>query len=149
MKFFTRNFNALNYGSEFMREECSMTTYGEQGDCSLLIDNTYLTLDFDIRTNKVVGISGFLGDLNNMERKEIIIPAYNIASLYVDSEIIFQPGISYGMEMKAKGYYDRKKQIVMLENIACVGQHGRCYLISEKIYVSILMNTIIKIYVCI
>ncbi len=115
MKFFTRHVNALNYGSEFMREECSMTTYGEQGDCSLLIDNTYLTLDFDIRTNKVVGISGFLGDLNNMERKEIIIPAYNIASLYVDSEIIFQPGISYGMEMKAKAYYDRKKQIVMLE----------------------------------
>lgn len=149
MNFFTRNCNVLNYGNEFIREECSLTTYGEQGDCSLLIDNTHLTLDFDIRTNKVIGISGFLGDLNHMERKEIIIPSYSIASLFVDSEIAFQPGIGYGMGMKVKISYDFSKQTIMLENLACVGQHGNCYLVSENMYVSIFNNAIMKIYVCI
>ena len=108
MKFFIKDGNGLNYGSEFVREECSLTTYGEQGDCSLLIDNTHLTLDFDIRTNKVIGISGFLGDLNHMERKEITIPSYSIASLFVDSEIEFQPGIGYRMGMKAKASFDSR-----------------------------------------
>lgn len=149
MNFFTRKCKAFNYGSEFVREECSMTTYGEQGDCSLLIGNTYLTLDFDIRTKKVIGISGFLSDLNKMERKEIALPSYSFASLFVDSDMAFQPGIGYGMGMKVNVSYDMNKQIIMLENLAYDGQEGDCYLISENIYVSMLNNAIINIYICI
>ena len=46
-------------------EEESLMTYGGKQETSLCIENTYLTIDIDIDTGLVVGISGFLGDIES------------------------------------------------------------------------------------
>lgn len=52
-------------------EEESLMTYGGKQETSLCIENTYLTIDIDIDTGLVVGISGFLGDLKKNSSTEI------------------------------------------------------------------------------
>lgn len=147
MKFIANSGVEISSGSIFLEDENSLTTYGECGNCSLLIENTCLTLDFDITSKKIIGISGYLGNIGRVPNRNVIIPEYEIASLFTDSKLVFQTGIAYKLMMGTNLFYDNKKRILLLEAKTRKAGMEQCFMIAENIYICLSEKHIIKIYI--
>ncbi len=92
---------------------CFVTKDGG-GDCTLYTGIN--SIDFDIESNRVGGISGdILCDLLDIENREIQPPEdFKDVILYVDNEENFKPGICYNFDMPQKMYYDKNSHILQL-----------------------------------
>ena len=88
--------------SLYQVEEESLMIYGEKAGASLCIENTYLTIDIDIDTGLVVGISGFLGDLKKISSTEISDFTFKKGMLIYKSTMHLEKGIGYDIGYKGK-----------------------------------------------
>ena len=120
--------------SGYYVEEESLMTYGEEQKASLCIENTYLTLDIDIDTGLVVGISGFLGNLKNLLSTKISDITFKKGMLIYKSDICIEKGIGYDIGYKGKILFDKTKRmlVVLIENQP---QSGEWFCVTTNIYV--------------
>ncbi len=95
-------------------EEESLMTYGGKQETSLCIENTYLTIDIDIDTGLVVGISGFLGDLKKISSTEISDFTFKKGMLIYKSIMHLEKGIGYDIGYKGKILLDKTKRVIVI-----------------------------------
>lgn len=95
-------------------EEESLMTYGGKLGASLCIENTYLTIDIDIDTGLFVGISGYLGNLNNISPIKVSNITSKRGMLIYKRNQYLEKGIGYDVGYKGKVLFDKAKKIIVI-----------------------------------
>lgn len=95
-------------------EEESLMTYGGKLGASLCIENTYLTIDIDIDTGLFVGISGYLGNLNNISPIKVSNITSKRGMLIYKRNQYLEKGIGYDVGYKGKVLFDKAKEIIVI-----------------------------------
>ena len=110
MKFALKSYNS--HQDEFVciydMDELSLYTSDCGTDGSLVVNGTYICLDFDIKTQEVKGISGFVGNLADLKSVKVsnVNTKYD-AKLVVDADEAFMAGIGYGINLEYEIMYDK------------------------------------------
>lgn len=125
---------------EYLIDEESLMTFGESADCSITINNTYLTIDFDISSKKIVGISGFIGNVHKLPSVNTEEIEYSDGRLLINSVKNFEKGIGYNFGIDGQIMYDKKKAVISIELDNKKNSKGQWYRIAKNIY-ALLENT--------
>ena len=100
--------------SLYQVEEESLMIYGEKAGASLCIENTYLTIDIDIDTGLFVGISGFLGNINNISSTKVSNITPKRGMLIYKRYQHLEKGVGYDIGYKGEIFCDKAKKIIVI-----------------------------------
>lgn len=104
---------------------------------SLAIDDLYVTIDFDIITKRVMGISGYIGDISKFKKVSVgEIRCEENAILTIEENENFVSGVAYNSGIKANIFWDseRKCIVILAEKLERI---NNWYLIAKNIYVAV------------
>lgn len=128
-------------------KEKSLFTIGQMSNCSLAIENTYLTLDFDMETKKINGISGFLGEINLFKRGKARLNKIHDSIVLINSEQKFNVGVAYNFDICSDIFYDRENNMVYLENKEKIKIITQYFRVARNLYFACKQNELIGIYI--
>ena len=143
-KLLKKSFDRVNVDCKYDKDEYSLYTLGCNTDGSFVINKTYLSLDFNIDSKEVLGISGFIGDLYDLP--SIDINGFTVkadAILIFDADEAFKPGIGYNFNYDGKVLYDAEKKCLCVLPIDKKTMPDEFYRISKNIFVA-LNNSMIE-----
>lgn len=106
-------------------------------DGSLAIDNLYATIDFDIASKRVMGVSGYIGELAKAEKISFDeISCVAGARLFLEVDKTYASGIAYEIGFKGRTVWDPKKKYfaIIREDIRSVKEW---YFIANNICVAV------------
>ncbi len=85
------------------KAECSLYMEGENTDGSSTMGDLYVTIDFDIASGQVIGISGYIGDIKNL--KKISVGEFrrqDSAIRRIGDKKDYTPGVAYNSGILGK-----------------------------------------------
>lgn len=148
MNFRIGNMGKKDFATKCVYDELSIYTLGNNADGSLAINNTYLTIDFDIFSKRVFGISGFIGEINDLPKKEAEeINVLSDAELFVETNSDFLPGIGYSFCFDGNMSYDPKKKYFKIISETSGSIENKWYRIANNIFVALGNNKLLGIVV--
>lgn len=116
----------------YISNDFSLYTNDGIGDSMLQPENSCITINFDLKTKRVCGLNGYVGDLSKLPRKTIDFRNVDSGILYVDSNENFVHGIAYEFYYNSKMYFDKDN------NILSIGEFSKdikTYKILKNVYV--------------
>lgn len=118
-------------------------------DGSLALENLYITIDFDISSKRVMGVSGYIGELANAERISFgEIDCVAEALLFLADDQNYVSGIAYETGFCGRAVWDPKKKYYGIFRVD-INQMEEWYLIAKNMYVSVkdgeLLGILIKL----
>ena len=137
MEFYVSKDRFNNTRILYLKEEMSLYLSNNQVDCSLAINNLYLTIDFNIYNKSVMGISGFLSDINSFNNKHLEIPnIYDEGVLYFVDNKIYEKGIAYEFYMNENIVYDKENNILLIGEDS-FNKNISFYKVAENMFVGL------------
>ena len=140
MKFALKSYNS--HQDEFVciydMDELSLYTSDCGTDGSLVVNGTYICLDFDIKTQEVKEISGFVGNLADLKSVKVsnVNTKYD-AKLVVDADEAFMAGIGYGINLEYEIMYDKFNRYICILPLARKSLQDEYYRIAGNIFVAL------------
>lgn len=134
---------------KYDKYEFSLTMAESYTNGSLAINNLYVTIDFDIITKQVIGISGFIGDIRKIKNISVgEIQCEKKAILIIEEEKNFVSGVAYNSGIEAKIFYDPKRECIVILADKLEQINNKWYLIAKNIYVAVKEGQLLGILVC-
>ena len=129
-------------------DELSLYTEPFCTNCSIVIEKTHLTLDFDLYTKRILGLSGFVGELTKLSKTKI--GNFTIVSdvkLFVDSSEKFVEGIGYELGSCGRLLYDDSCNAMRIVFEKRVSDSNQYYRVLDGVLVQLDQNELQEIVV--
>lgn len=123
---------------QYDKSEFSLTMEESYTNGSLAINDLYVTIDFDIITKRVMGISGFIGDIRKIKKISVgEIQCEKRAILIIEEDENFVSGVAYNSGIEANIFFDPKRNCIVILAEKLEQINNNWYLIAENIYVAV------------